>query len=1038
MTRITYPIWLRHGAAALLFALLTWWYFAPVLPSFATATPPHFDMANNIVELLSSMRSLVRHPLSFSAGQYAYPYPYSNALLNSNYIAGVPFYLVYCMTGNPCLAYNLLLLLFFFLNAMAVYLVVQVWTASWTAAVLAACLCAFFPHRFHELAFYHYQMTFIAALVIYVWLRFLKHGGFALLCLLFGIITLKAVSVDYNTLFLLVVLLVIVPLGLLAYPQRMKAWWQFLVLTIVVAPVMLVFAQPYYVNFQRLVPGQWTFMALDLQFITWPECLQVFQHFVEHVMHPRTRQHLAINAPIVPGAVCLSLCALAALWIPLSLFFTGRGRWLRLALLLLTVCAVLLATTPAYQPSGQLWVFSPLARLHVDPPVLALIRFPRAYLFSVMLCFSILVGLGVGDLLLALHTRPRWVRLGVTAGVWLLILAATREHAVAIAPFVNNVPRTLDGVYAWLAQQAKPSPVIEFPLPHGLASYTPVLNTILADQPTALPLGRIFTQTTFFLMEEGKEPLTQQKLAMLQASPYRFWVQHGADAHYRAQVEAQSDVRYATNFGGTYVFKNPQIERALPLSFALTQHWALSFPHIYMIEGQVTFTGLYSFVPLGERPLQIELECLDAGMKPLARLRVRGELPFMLAGPTNCFDVQLRYDPRRRRLTAEYRNSGHFNMEHWPTAHTRADAALLQTRWIRTRLAQRGTGKTATALLRVVPTPARWPLLFGNPMIMPHVAGAFGAFEREGAIPFQRSQGNTSMVMNGRPDGVATALVIVARAAVVKPPVPLVAQVLLNDLVLGTISFDAVWRTNSLPTPEDRWRDNNTIVLNYPRTYNPCLLREGYDTERRCASLASMDALTISTAAAPATLRKDSTLATVTRAAQRPPAPPPRAAHTVYAALLRNGAFQDGLTNWLPWRAANDDPAALSVIAAPHFGRALQIANPQAQLLGLQQLVSMVSGTTYRLCATARSDGKDAQHIFGGRVAVYLPPEPERELVWLYETNAWSYKECVFTCNASGVATVYLHMGYGQVAATGAFTEVMLEELRNPVHELDK
>ena len=173
----------------------------------AKKTPSHFDMSNNTVELLSSMRSLFRHPSTFSAGQHTYPYRYSNALLNSNYLVGLPYYIVYSLSGNPCLAYNVMLLLIFFLNAFSVYLLIRLWTGSWLAGIFAGAICAFFPHRFHEMAFYHYQMTFVTAFAMYVWLLFLRKGKLWQLVLFFTIIIIKAVTVDYNTIFLLIVLM---------------------------------------------------------------------------------------------------------------------------------------------------------------------------------------------------------------------------------------------------------------------------------------------------------------------------------------------------------------------------------------------------------------------------------------------------------------------------------------------------------------------------------------------------------------------------------------------------------------------------------------------------------------------------------------------------------------------------------------------------------------------------------------------------------------------------------------------------------------
>jgi hypothetical protein len=149
--------------------------------------------------------------------------------------------------------------------------------------------------------------------------------------------------------------------------------------------------------------------------------------------------------------------------------------------------------------------------------------------------------------------------------------------------------------------------------------------------------------------------------------------------------------------------------------------------------------------------------------------------------------------------------------------------------------------------------------------------------------------------------------------------------------------------------------------------------------------------------------------------------------------LLTNGRFTQGLRAWNLWRDAKDHTNAVRAVAAAATGLgipALRLENPQARLIGVQQLVRLASGGVYRLQGLARSTATtDNQVLFGGRIALYLPDAAEHELVWMSESTNWWRKTLEFTNAVDGVATVYVHMGYGGVASTGEFADVRLEHV---------
>lgn len=169
-------------------------------------------------------------------------------------------------------------------------------------------------------------------------------------------------------------------------------------------------------------------------------------------------------------------------------------------------------------------------------------------------------------------------------------------------------------------------------------------------------------------------------------------------------------------------------------------------------------------------------------------------------------------------------------------------------------------------------------------------------------------------------------------------------------------------------------------------------------------------------------------------AVSAPPAKPvPAPAPTTRQSLLKNGNFSERLANWSMWRDAKTYPNALNVVLVPGPSgarTALRIENPYKAQIGVQQLARVESGSVYRLSATVRSVAThDTNVIFGGRVAFYLPPQPEYDIVWVTEYNQWWRRERIFTNEVDGVATIYVHLGYGNVATTGEFTDITLEKL---------
>ena len=147
--------------------------------------------------------------------------------------------------------------------------------------------------------------------------------------------------------------------------------------------------------------------------------------------------------------------------------------------------------------------------------------------------------------------------------------------------------------------------------------------------------------------------------------------------------------------------------------------------------------------------------------------------------------------------------------------------------------------------------------------------------------------------------------------------------------------------------------------------------------------------------------------------------------------LLKNGGFKNNINGWGLWREAKKNPENVKVVDVENnykISNAVIIENPNKKMIGISQIATLTSGTVYRLSGAVRSLGNDGSKIFGGRIAVYLPPQKERQIVWMSEHDKFWEQQLVFTNLVTGQATVYLHLGYGGVATTGEFANVRLEE----------
>lgn len=154
---------------------------------------------------------------------------------------------------------------------------------------------------------------------------------------------------------------------------------------------------------------------------------------------------------------------------------------------------------------------------------------------------------------------------------------------------------------------------------------------------------------------------------------------------------------------------------------------------------------------------------------------------------------------------------------------------------------------------------------------------------------------------------------------------------------------------------------------------------------------------------------------------------------------ILNGDFSEGFAHWNYWRPEMRNEELIQIVRmweTNHPNYAVRICNPRAERVGIKQNASVVSGNVYRLSAKACSMVTNASDVlFGGRVALWQKGKKEKQLLWMSEYNRWWEKELIFTSDVSCVATLYVSMGYGNVASTGLFTNIQLEDITEKPNE---
>jgi hypothetical protein len=188
-----------------LVALYTW----PLITDLAHLYPDNPDARVLTWAMMTAFRNLLTQPGTLLQGNAFYPMglslTFSEPLFTSALVAGP----IQAVTGNPVLAYNITLILFWAISGWAMYAVAIRLTRDHVAALVAAVVFMLCPYRNEMYIEFNMEMAFGIPLAFYTLVRFLESQrprDFALFCLVFW---LQAISVLYYAVILMLGLVVV-------------------------------------------------------------------------------------------------------------------------------------------------------------------------------------------------------------------------------------------------------------------------------------------------------------------------------------------------------------------------------------------------------------------------------------------------------------------------------------------------------------------------------------------------------------------------------------------------------------------------------------------------------------------------------------------------------------------------------------------------------------------------------------------------------------------------------------------------------------
>jgi hypothetical protein len=186
-----------HPAVFVLLLAAVILYTWPLVTDLAHLYPDNPDARVLTWAMITAFRNLVTQPHALLQGNAFYPVglslTFSEPLFAPAIVAGP----LHALTGNPVLAYNVALLLFWALSGWVMYAVTVRLTRDRAAALLAAAIFTLCPYRTDMYVEFNMEMTFGIPLAVYALVRFLESQRARYLALFCVTLWLQAISVLY-------------------------------------------------------------------------------------------------------------------------------------------------------------------------------------------------------------------------------------------------------------------------------------------------------------------------------------------------------------------------------------------------------------------------------------------------------------------------------------------------------------------------------------------------------------------------------------------------------------------------------------------------------------------------------------------------------------------------------------------------------------------------------------------------------------------------------------------------------------------------
>jgi interleukin-like EMT inducer protein len=186
-----------HGAVFLLMLGLVGLYTWPLVTDLAHLFPDNPDPRTLDWVMLTVFRNLATQPGALLHGNAFYPVglslTFTEPLLTPALVGGP----LHALTGNPVLAYNVTLLLFWAFSGWAMYAVAWWLTRDHAAALIAAAIFTLAPYRTEMYLEFQMEILFGIPLAVYALVRFLETQRARYLWAFALVFWLQAVAVLY-------------------------------------------------------------------------------------------------------------------------------------------------------------------------------------------------------------------------------------------------------------------------------------------------------------------------------------------------------------------------------------------------------------------------------------------------------------------------------------------------------------------------------------------------------------------------------------------------------------------------------------------------------------------------------------------------------------------------------------------------------------------------------------------------------------------------------------------------------------------------